>query len=89
MAKVAITTTNNPYNPFTQYDEWVAFDENICHYYTNSYLARIAASSPELSGPDEERQTEEAIDEIIAMDLIILDPMTDERVHYIKVNADE
>ena len=83
-----ITTTNNPYNPFTQYDEWKAFDEKVCHYYTESYLARIATTSTELSGPDNEQEIEDAIDEIVAMDLVILDPITNQRVHYKKVNAD-
>lgn len=88
MARAMLTTTNNPYDPFTQYNEWEAFDEKVCHYYTNSYLARIAVSSPELSGPDEERQTEEAIDEIVAMDLLLLDPITNTVAHYKKVVAD-
>ena len=39
-----ITTIDNPFNPFTQYDEWLAFDEQM-GYYTNNYLARIANTS--------------------------------------------
>ena len=27
MAKCAITTTDNPYDPFEQFAEWFAFDE--------------------------------------------------------------
>lgn len=89
MARAKLSTSNNPYNPFTQYDEWEAFDEKVCRYYTNSYLARIAATSPELSGPDNERAIEDAIDEIVAMDLVIVDPMTNERVHYVRVDDPE
>lgn len=89
MAKVGLSTDNNPYNPLTQYNEWASFDENICHFYTNAYLARISATSPDMSGPDNERVIEDAIDEIIKMDLYLEDPMTGKRVHYIKVHADE
>lgn len=85
MARVKLSTSNNPYNPFDQYDEWEAFDENVCGYYTNSYLDRIAFTSPDLSGPDNERKIEEAIDEIVQMDLYLLDPITGERAHYIKI----
>lgn len=86
MARTMLSTSNNPYNPFTQYDAWAAFDENVCHYFTNAYLSRIAATSPDLSGPDNERAIEDAIDEIVRMDLVIVDPSTGERVHYVKIN---
>lgn len=85
MARVKLSTSNNKYNPFIQYNEWENFDEKVCHYNTNAYLARIACTSPDLSGPDNERANEDAIDEIIAMDLPLVDPSTGERVHYIKV----
>ena len=85
MARVKLSTSNNPYNPFTQYNEWAAFDENVCHYFSNAYLARIAATSPDLSGPDNERAIEDAIDEIIAMDLVLLDPLTNDIAHYVKI----
>lgn len=87
MARVRLSTTDNPYNPFTQYDMWRAWDESICGYYTSQYLARIVVDSPELSGPDEERATEEAIDEIIAMNLPLTSPVTGTRTRYIKIQA--
>ena len=65
MAQVRLTTSDNPYNPFTQYDMWRAWDETICGYFTSQYLARIVVDSPELSGPDEERATEEAIQQLM------------------------
>lgn len=85
MARVKLSTSNNPYNPFVQYDLWEQFDEKVCEYYSNSYLARIAATSPDLSGPENERAVEDAIDEIVEMDLPIFDPFSGELVHYIKV----
>lgn len=89
MARCMLSTSNNPYNPFIQYNEWAAFDENVCHYFTNAYLARTAITSPDLSGPDNERAIEDAIDEIIQFDLPLLDPFTGERVHYVKINDPE
>lgn len=59
-----LTTVDNPYDPFTQYDEWSAFDEEH-GYYTPSLLARIAISSDELSEADQDLAIETAIDEII------------------------
>lgn len=62
---VRLTTTDNPYNPFTQFDAWLRYDENYLEYFTCSYLARITIDSDALS--DEERllATEAAIDEIV------------------------
>lgn len=34
-----LTTIDNPFNPFTEYDKWTKFDE-IKGYNTASYLAR-------------------------------------------------
>ena len=84
MARTMLTTSDNPYNPFTQYDEWAAYDEKVCGYYSSSYLDRIAVTSREFSGPDNERAIEDAIDEIIKMNLPIVNPVTNERVHYVK-----
>ena len=85
MARVKLSTTNNPFNPFIQYDKWEDYDQNVCEYYSNSYLARIAATSPDLSGAENEQAIEDAVDEIVEMDLPIFDPFTNERVHYVKV----
>lgn len=59
-----ITTFDNPYNPVTQYEDWLAWDEQK-GYYTNSYLARIARTSPDLAPGENEEEIERAIDEII------------------------
>ena len=59
-----LTTVDNPFNPFTQYDEWLVYDEDH-GYYTNSLLARIVHSSDELSDADQNVARENAINEII------------------------
>jgi hypothetical protein len=48
MQQSMLTTIDNPFNPFTQFDEWNAFDTQQ-GYYTCAYLARIAKVSDELS----------------------------------------
>jgi hypothetical protein len=65
MEPTMITTLDNPYNPFTQFDEWYAFDESK-GYHTCSYLARIAKTSNELSERENLIEQEKAIDEIIS-----------------------
>lgn len=59
-----LTTVDNPYDPFTEYDQWSAFDEEH-GYYTPQLLARIAITSSELSETDQDLAIETAIDEII------------------------
>ena len=69
MEDAKLTTIDNPFNPFMQPDEWLAFDESK-GYYTNEYLARIALTSYELSDADNELAIDEAIDEIIKEDVL-------------------
>lgn len=69
MASVWLTTVDNPYNPFIQYDEWEAFDEQN-GYHTCSYLARIANTSHDLSDQENEDIIEQAINEIISFNVL-------------------
>lgn len=87
MPKCMLTTSDNPYNPDTQWDQWRGYDEVICGYFTSQYLARIVNDSPEFSGPDEDQAIEDAIDEIIAMNLPLTSPVTGTRVQYVKFVA--
>lgn len=64
MEEYMLTTSDNPYDPFTQFDEWYEFDRSN-GYYTCEYLARIAQTSNELSDEDENVEIQNAIDEII------------------------
>lgn len=64
-----LTTKDNPYNPFTQWDDWYGFDVSK-GYNTCSYLARIATSSHELSEPDHALALNAAIDEIIDLNIL-------------------
>lgn len=67
--EVMLTTLDNPYNPFLEFDNWYAFDETK-GYHTCAYLARIAKSSDELSEEDESVAIESAIDEIVNLNIL-------------------
>lgn len=55
-----LTTVDNPYDPFTEYDDWFAFDARM-NYNTPALLGRIAIVSDELSEPDQVSAIQEAI----------------------------
>jgi hypothetical protein len=59
-----LTTVDNPFDPFTQFESWYAWDFQQ-GYHTNSFLARIAKTSNDLSEADQKAAIEEAIDEIV------------------------
>lgn len=63
----ALTTFDNPYNPFEQFTAWFLFDETK-GYHTCAYLGRIARTSNLLSDEENNREVERAIDEIIKYD---------------------
>lgn len=64
-----LTTVDNPYSPFTQFEEWQAYDE-YRGYYTNEYLARITKGGYELSEADDTRAQEMAIEEIVDLNIL-------------------
>lgn len=64
---VALTTFDNPFDPFEEFDSWFAFDENK-GYHSTGYLARIARTSDGLTEAENQRELERAIDEIIKYD---------------------
>jgi hypothetical protein len=59
-----LTTFDNPYDPFTQWDEWYAWDATA-GYCTPGLLARISYSSDEISDADQFLAIQQAIDEIV------------------------
>ncbi len=64
-----LTTLDNPFNPFTHYDEWYNYDETK-GYHTCAYLARIAKTSDELSETDEALAIDQAMDEIVGLNIL-------------------
>lgn len=69
MDAVMLTTIDNPFDPFTQWDYWKRYDEDK-KYYTCNYLARIAKTSDDLSDEDNNKEIERAIDEIVRLNII-------------------
>jgi hypothetical protein len=64
-----LTTIDNPFSPFTQFDEWFAFDSEK-GYDTCNYLARIAKTSDESSDEDEQLAITRAINEIVEFNIL-------------------
>lgn len=66
--RVRLSTVDNPYDPFTHFDEWYQFDE-ASGYHSTALLARVAITSDDLSEKDQQTDYELAIDEIVSMNL--------------------
>lgn len=74
-----LTTVDNPYDPYTQYDLWYGFDSskriikqvdpnvkiatNCCEY-----LDRIAITSNDMTEEENQMERQRAIEEIIRLD---------------------
>lgn len=65
--RCALTTVDNPFNPFEQFTSWFLFDEEK-GYHSSAYLGRIARTSDQLSDEKNNQEIERAIDEIIKYD---------------------
>jgi len=59
-----LTTVDNPFDPFTQWDEWYAWDQNA-GYHTPGLLARVARLGEDLPEGDQHLAIQLAIDEIV------------------------
>lgn len=77
--KVMITTIDNPYNPFTDYDNWLTFDIEK-GYYTCNKLARISNVTDDMTDKEMIEEEERAINRLIEIDPLDI---------YIKVNKGE
>ncbi len=69
MANTMLTTIDNPFNPFTQWDDWKRYDEDK-KYFTCNYLARISKTSLELSDTDYDKAIDDAVDEIVKLNVL-------------------
>lgn len=59
-----LTTIDNPYDPFTQFDNWYAWDFQA-GYHTPGALARVAVVTDDMSESDQLRANNEAVDEMV------------------------
>lgn len=68
MACCALSTINNPFDPFEEFDKWFLFD-HLNGYYCSEQVARRALCDSRSMSPYEiEEETERVIDEIIKND---------------------
>ena len=59
-----ITTADNPFDYFSQFDEWFEFDQSH-GYHTLEYVARLTRLAPDLSEEDENLEYKRVFDSII------------------------
>lgn len=64
MKEYMLTTIDNPFDPFTQYEEWDAYDRRS-GYFSLGLLARIVRSSREMSDADQAQAINDAVDEVV------------------------
>lgn len=83
--KVMLTTIDNPFNPFEQFDEWLAFDLSK-GYNTCNLLARIANVSDELPENLNAFFFDRAIDEIVTQNVAGIYRKVNEKGEPIEIN---
>lgn len=59
-----ISTKDNPYNYFTEFDQWNRWDQ-AKGYHTLAYLARVTRTSHELPQALQDAAIDEAIEDIL------------------------
>jgi hypothetical protein len=69
MARVMLTTIDNPFSPFTEFTAWYGFDVSS-GYHTSDFLARILTDSDDMSDPDIDLSIEQAIDEVVKFNVL-------------------
>lgn len=67
MAIAMLTTKDNPYDPFTDFDSWFIYDTEM-GYNSCGFLDRIAKTSDSLTDQENQNEIERAIDEIVKFD---------------------
>ena len=65
--EVSITTIDNPFNPFDDFNNWFLYDTEK-GYYTCNKLARLSEISDDMTSEEENVAIEDAIDRLISID---------------------
>lgn len=68
MYEYRLTTVDNPFDPFDEYQEWLKYDHTVLHYNTDGLLARFARTSDDLSDKEYNDEINEAITRIMCLD---------------------
>lgn len=82
---VAITTSDNPFDYFDDFDNWFLYDIEK-GYHTLEVMSRLTYTSTELSDRVYEAEVERVVDEMVYHDVINLEYPD---VHYIKVTRSD
>ena len=77
--EVMLTTKDNPYNPFTQFNDWFMFDE-LKGYHTCGYIDRLAHTSDDLSDSVNKLIIDVAIEEILALEPDIYEKVENKKI---------
>lgn len=67
--QVLLTTTDNPFNPFDQFEDWINYDITN-GYYTCQKIDRLSITSDELSEGENLDSINDAMDELIRVGAI-------------------
>lgn len=78
---VRVTTADNPFNPFTEWDEWYFYDLSK-GYSTCERLDRLSSTSSQLSDELNNEELEQAIDQLVEVGAVGKDGTI---VDYVKV----
>ena len=81
-----LTTFDNPYDPFEEFDKWFLFDVEK-GYNSCSYLARVANIQDDFSDSEVNAETERAIDKIIKHDFLNIRKKVKRKIE--KIDDDE
>ena len=65
--QVTVTTVDNPFNPFDDFNSWFMFDIEK-GYYTSNKLGRLTHLRDDMSEQEENEEVERAVDELIKID---------------------
>lgn len=67
MGNYMVTTIDNPWNPFTQYHEWLSYD--ISHWYsTDAWIAILSKTSSDLPLQEQEEQIDFGVQRLLELD---------------------
>lgn len=66
LVEFAITTVDNPFNPFTEFKHWFTWDESH-GYHTCEWIAKIAGTPTNIGPFAQEASFSDAIDSLIEL----------------------
>lgn len=81
---ILLSTTDNPYNPFTQYDDWRNYDHQQ-GYCCEEFLARMSKADIDMPAELYQKYTNDAVNDILQLTAEYPDTRLPEGVEYIAI----